>query len=194
MEIHWAIAPTSFGSMLVAATGKGVCRLSFDEGGETLERRFPKHLLTRDGDAIARLLPAIVKAVEDPAIGGRIPLDIGGTPFQRAVWDALCEIPAGETRSYAQIAGRIGNPGAVRAVGLANGANPVAVLIPCHRVVRTGGGLGGYAYGLAIKRALLAREGGRLHEAVRIDVHANPHAGGKAQRLQPAGDDLLQFR
>ena len=180
MEIHWTIAPTDFGSMLVAATGKGVCRLSFEEGAGELERRFPERLLVRDGAAILRLLPDIGRVLEDPGVRRNIPLDLNGTAFQRAVWAALCEIPAGETRSYAQIAARIGNPGAVRAVGLANGANPVAVLIPCHRVVRTGGALGGYAYGLAIKRALLEREGVRLNEAVGVDIYPHAHAGSKA--------------
>lgn len=170
MEIHWMIVPTRFGSILAAATSKGLCRLSFNEEEDVLERRFPKSLLVRDGVAIARLLPAIVQAFEatGEATGIRpdIPLDLRGTPFQNAVWDALCEIPAGETRSYAQIAARIGKAGAVRAVGLANGANPIAVLIPCHRVVRTGGELGGYAYGLAIKRALLESEGVQLGKDV----------------------------
>jgi AraC family transcriptional regulator of adaptative response/methylated-DNA-[protein]-cysteine methyltransferase len=90
-----------------------------------------------------------------------LPLDVAGTAFQQAVWAELMRIPPGETRSYAQIAAAVGRPGAVRAAGSANGANTVAVLIPCHRVVRSDGTLGGYAYGLERKAALLAREATR---------------------------------
>jgi methylated-DNA-[protein]-cysteine S-methyltransferase len=87
-----------------------------------------------------------------------LPLDLGGTEFQRRVWEQLVEIPYGETRTYAQVATAIGHPSATRAVGSANGQNPVAIIVPCHRVVRTGGGLGGYGGGLDAKRALLALE------------------------------------
>jgi AraC family transcriptional regulator of adaptative response/methylated-DNA-[protein]-cysteine methyltransferase len=91
----------------------------------------------------------------------QLPLDIGGTDFQMAVWQALLQIAAGETRNYAEIAAAVGKPDAVRAAGSANGANPVSVLIPCHRVIRSDGGLGGYAYGLERKRRLLAWESGQ---------------------------------
>ena len=144
--------------MLVAATDKGVCRLSFNEGRKDLAVRFPKAELTEGGAQLASLLKRVVDAVERPGTGGDIPLDVQGTAFQQKVWDELRRIPAGETRSYAQIAAAAGNPTAVRAAGSANGANNVAVLIPCHRVIRSDGSLGGYAYGLDIKRALLERE------------------------------------
>ena len=101
----------------------------------------------------------VVAAVDDPASGRDIPVDVRGTVFQERVWQELRRIPAGETRSYAQIAAAAGNPNAVRAAGSANGANHVPVLIPCHCVVRSDGSLGGYAYGLEIKQKLLEREG-----------------------------------
>ncbi|NOU03910.1 MAG: methylated-DNA--[protein]-cysteine S-methyltransferase [Novosphingobium sp.] len=156
--IHWAVVATSLGSMLVAATGKGVCRLSFNEGREALEERFPKADLVEGGAGFAALLAQVVAAVEAPGDFAHIPLDVKGTAFQEAVWRELQRIPKGETRTYAQLAAAVGKPKAVRAAGSANGANNVAVLIPCHRVIRTGGGLGGYAYGLEIKRTLLEKE------------------------------------
>ncbi|NML93282.1 bifunctional DNA-binding transcriptional regulator/O6-methylguanine-DNA methyltransferase Ada [Novosphingobium olei] len=161
VTIRWAVVETSLGAMLVAATDKGVCRLSFAEGPEALARRFPKAELVEGGKEFAALLAQVVAAVEAPGSAAHIPLDVRGTAFQEAVWRELQRIPPGETRSYAQIAAAVGKPGAVRAAGSANGANNVAVLIPCHRVVRSDGSLGGYAYGLAIKQALLDKEGGR---------------------------------
>lgn len=158
VTIHWAVVPTSLGPMLVAATAKGVCRLSFAEGCEALAARFPRAELVEGGVEFAALLDKVVGAVEVPGVHPHIPLDVQGTAFQEAVWRELRRIPPGETRSYAQIAAAVGNPGAVRAAGSANGANNVAVLIPCHRVVRSDGSLGGYAYGLDIKRELLVRE------------------------------------
>lgn len=161
VTIRWAVVETSLGAMLVAATDKGVCRLSFAEGPDALARRFPKAELVEGGEDFAALLAQVVAAVEAPGSAAHIPLDVRGTAFQEAVWRELRRIPPGETRSYAQIAAAVGKPGAVRAAGSANGANNVAVLIPCHRVVRSDGSLGGYAYGLAIKQALLDKEGGR---------------------------------
>ncbi|MEJ5975461.1 methylated-DNA--[protein]-cysteine S-methyltransferase [Novosphingobium sp. PS1R-30] len=156
--IHWTVVATSLGPMLVAATDKGVCRLSFDEDGANLATRFPQAELIEGGDDFAALFAQVVAAVERPGDSRHIPLDVQGTAFQEAVWQELRRIPPGETRSYAEIAAAIGKPGAVRAVGSANGANNVAVLIPCHRVIKSGGALGGYAYGETIKRELLARE------------------------------------
>lgn len=157
--IHWAVVATSLGDMLVAATEKGVCRLSFDEDRGALEHRFPNATLIEGGEAFAGLLGEVVAAVEAPVNGfDHIPIDVKGTAFQEAVWRELRKIPAGETRSYAEIAAAVGKPAAVRAAGSANGANNVAVLIPCHRVVRSDGSLGGYAYGLPIKQELLKRE------------------------------------
>lgn len=156
--IRWAVVKTTLGPMLVAATPKGVCRLSFNEGREDLAARFPNAELIEGGEDFAALLQRVVDAVERPGTGGDIPLDVRGTAFQERVWAELRRIPPGETRSYAEIAAAAGKPKAVRATGSANGANNVAVLIPCHRVIRSDGSLGGYAYGLDIKRELLARE------------------------------------
>ncbi|WP_353229514.1 methylated-DNA--[protein]-cysteine S-methyltransferase [Novosphingobium sp.] len=156
--IRWAVVPTTLGPMLVAATAKGVCRLAFGENGADLAARFPHATLVAGDDAFAALLQRVIAAVETPGTGDHIPIDVRGTAFQEAVWRALRSIPPGETRSYAQIAAAVGHPQAVRAAGSANGANHVAVLIPCHRVIRSDGSLGGYAYGLDIKRELLARE------------------------------------
>jgi AraC family transcriptional regulator, regulatory protein of adaptative response / methylated-DNA-[protein]-cysteine methyltransferase len=158
VTIRWAVVRTSLGPMLVAATDRGVCRLSFDEAAEDLAARFPHAVLCEGGADFAGLLEQVIAAVERPGDSQHIPLDVQGTAFQEAVWQELRRIPPGETRSYAQIAAAVGKPGAVRAAGSANGANNVAVLIPCHRVVRSDGSLGGYAYGLAIKRELLERE------------------------------------
>lgn len=162
VTIRWAIADTNLGKMLLAATDKGICRLSFDEDEGELARRFP-HANLLPGDAeFGALLQQAIKAVEHPEAyfhnGPKLPLDVGGTDFQRAVWEELQRIPAGETRTYADIAAAVGKPKAVRAAGTANGANNVAVLIPCHRVIRTDGTLGGYAYGLERKQALLDAE------------------------------------
>lgn len=159
VTIRWAVVATTLGPMLVAATDKGVCRLAFDEDEGDLARRFPRAELVAGDAGFARLLADVVAAVETPGQAPHIPLDVAGTAFQERVWQELRRIPPGETRTYAQIAAAAGNPRAVRAAGSANGANNVAVLIPCHRVVRSDGSLGGYAYGEKIKRELLRREG-----------------------------------
>ena len=157
-SISWAVVETSLGAMLVAATARGVCRLSFNESETDLRARFPRAKLSAGGTEFAALLDLVVAAVEAPGKSAVIPLDVAGTVFQQRVWEQLKKIPAGETRSYGEIAAALGQPGASRAVGSANGANPVAVLVPCHRVIQAGGGLGGYAWGEAIKRELLRRE------------------------------------
>ena len=159
-QVHWAVLATSLGDMLVAATDKGVCCLAFGEGEADLRARFPRAELVAAGDAFRDLFARVVEAVEQPGPGSAaIPLDVKGTAFQQRVWDELRRIPHGETRSYGELAAALGNPKASRAVGGANGANNVAVLIPCHRVIAADGSLGGYAYGLAIKAELLRREG-----------------------------------
>lgn len=160
--IRWATAETDLGTMLVAATDKGICRLSFDEDPAALQRRFPKAAIEPGGAGMAELVRRTVAAVNAPEKPNDLPLDVRGTAFQEAVWRELMRIPAGETRTYAQIAAAVGRPKAVRAAGTANGDNNVAVLIPCHRVIRTDGTMGGYAYGLERKAKLLAREGGEI--------------------------------
>ncbi|MEO9492613.1 MAG: methylated-DNA--[protein]-cysteine S-methyltransferase [Marinomonas sp.] len=156
--VHWAVMATTLGDMLVAATNKGVCCLAFGEGEAELRARFPKADLIEGGDAFCELFEEVLAAVEQPGSARDIPLDVKGTAFQQSVWQALREIPAGETRSYGELAAALGNPKASRAVGSANGANNIAVLIPCHRVVQADGSIGGYAYGPEIKRELLKRE------------------------------------
>ena len=158
VTIRWAVVETTLGAMLVAATDKGVCRLSFNEGEAELRARFPNAELAQGGADFAALLQQVIDAVETPGTGADIPLDVAGTAFQEACWKALRDIPPGETRSYSEIAAAAGNPRATRAAGSANGANNVAVLIPCHRVIRSDGAIGGYAYGTAIKEELLRRE------------------------------------
>lgn len=162
--IHWDVAQTSLGPMLVAASDKGVVRLSFGEDPAVLADRFPNAELVQGGATFAQLLAEIAKAAEAPGETDfdHIPVDVSGTPFQQSVWQALRRIPKGETRTYAQLAAEVGRPGAVRAAGSANGANHVSLLIPCHRVIRTDGSLGGYAWGLEIKAKLLQREGALL--------------------------------
>jgi len=159
-QVHWAVIATSLGEMLVAASDKGVCCLAFNEGIEALRARFPKADLAEAGEEFRALFDQVVAAVEEPSTdASAIPLDVKGTAFQQRCWQALREIPAGETRSYGEQAAMLGNPKASRAVGSANGANNIAVLIPCHRVVPASGGVGGYAYGPEIKAELLRREG-----------------------------------
>ena len=158
--IHYTIVDTSLGSMLVAASDKGVCCLSFNESEEELRARFPQAELVEGGEEFRALFEQVTRAVEDPSLDNtHIPLDVKGTAFQQRCWQALREIPPGETRSYGEQAAMLGNPKASRAVGSANGANNIAVLIPCHRVVPASGGVGGYAYGPEIKAELLKREG-----------------------------------
>ena len=161
-RVHWAVLPTSLGPMLVAATDKGVCCLAFNEGEVELRARFPRAELVPAGEDFRELFAQVLDAVEQPGANvsgsAAIPLDVKGTAFQQRVWDELRRIPIGETRSYGELAAALGNPKASRAVGGANGANHVAVLIPCHRVIASDGTLGGYAYGPAIKAELLRRE------------------------------------
>ena len=157
--IRWTVVESCLGPMLVAATAKGICRLTFDEGEEALRRIFPNATLVPDDGSMAQLVEGALAAVERPLAAPDLPIDVAGTAFQEAVWRELRKIPPGETRSYAQIAAAVGKPGAVRAAGSANGANHVAVLIPCHRVVRSDGSLGGYAGGIERKRRLLQSEG-----------------------------------
>ncbi|AUW60170.1 bifunctional DNA-binding transcriptional regulator/O6-methylguanine-DNA methyltransferase Ada [Sphingobium sp. SCG-1] len=158
VTIRYTIADTSLGPMLVAATEKGLCRISFDEDEAELRRRFPAADIRAADAAFTALANEVVALVDNPARIANLPVDVQGTAFQQAVWDALRAIPAGETRTYSQVAASIGKPGAVRAAGSACGDNVLAVLVPCHRVLRTDGTLGGYAYGLERKEKLLALE------------------------------------
>jgi AraC family transcriptional regulator of adaptative response/methylated-DNA-[protein]-cysteine methyltransferase len=157
--IRWAQAETDLGTMIVAATARGICRLAFDEGEAELRVRFPEARVEPGGEAMADLVRRAVAAVNAPERPHDLPLDVRGTAFQQAVWRELSRIPPGESLSYAALAARAGRPDAVRAAGTACGANQIAVLIPCHRARRGDGSPGGYAYGLERKSRLLQREG-----------------------------------
>ncbi|GAA0737643.1 bifunctional DNA-binding transcriptional regulator/O6-methylguanine-DNA methyltransferase Ada [Sphingomonas japonica] len=159
VTIRWTRAETSLGPLLIAATDKGLCRVAFDEDEAALALRFPAAEIIRGGAVLAGLAARVVAEVETPGRDHDLPLDVQGTAFQEAVWQALRAIPPGESLSYAQLAAAAGNSGAVRATGTACGANQVAVVIPCHRALRSDGSLGGYAYGLDRKVALRKREG-----------------------------------
>jgi AraC family transcriptional regulator of adaptative response/methylated-DNA-[protein]-cysteine methyltransferase len=160
--IRFAVGECSLGSILVAATDRGVCAILLGDEPDALvqdlQRRFPKAELTGGDREFDALVALVVGLVEAPGTGLDLPLDIRGTAFQQQVWAALRRIPFGATATYAEVATAIGAPQAVRAVAGACGANPLAVAIPCHRVVRTGGGLSGYRWGVERKRALLDRE------------------------------------
>ena len=156
--IRWTTFDSPIGPMLIAATSKGICRLTFDDSEASLRRLFPNATITEDAGGLKQLVEGALEAIAHPAAMPDLPIDVAGTAFQEAVWRELRKIPPGETRSYAEIAAAIGQPKAVRAVGTANGDNHVAVLIPCHRVIRSDGTLGGYAGGLDRKRKLLDAE------------------------------------
>ena len=157
--IRWTVVDSALGPLLVATTSRGICRLTFDEGEEALHRAFPNATIRKDEGSMTELVEGVLTAVDHPQAAPDLPIDVRGTAFQEAVWKELRKIPLGETRSYADIAMAVGQPKAVRAVGTANGSNPVAVLVPCHRVIRSDGSLGGYAGGLDRKRKLLKAEG-----------------------------------
>ncbi|TPK11869.1 bifunctional DNA-binding transcriptional regulator/O6-methylguanine-DNA methyltransferase Ada [Mesorhizobium sp. B2-5-7] len=163
-EIRFAVGETSLGTILVASSRKGVASILLGQDPDALVRdlqdRFPKARLVGGDSDYEALVARVVGLVEAPALGLDLPLDVRGTAFQQRVWQALRDIPAGRTVSYAEIAGRIGAPNATRAVAAACAANALAVAIPCHRVIRKDGVLSGYAWGAERKRALLDREAG----------------------------------
>jgi AraC family transcriptional regulator, regulatory protein of adaptative response / methylated-DNA-[protein]-cysteine methyltransferase len=165
-EIGFAIAPSPLGRLLAGATPKGVCFVGIGEDDRRLESElraeFPKAAaIRRDEGRLGSAMATILAYLEGVLPHIDLPLDIRATAFQRAVWEELRRIPYGETRSYGEIAGAVGAPRAVRAVGRACATNPVALIVPCHRVVREDGSLSGYRWGLARKQALLEREGDR---------------------------------
>ena len=160
--IRFAVGECSLGSILAAATARGVCAILLGDDPAALTReledRFPRADLVGGDGEFESLVARIVGLVDAPSPGTDLPLDIRGTTFQRRIWLALCDVPAGTTASYSEIADRVGSPKAARAVARACAANPLAVAIPCHRVVRNDGTLGGYRWGVERKRVLLARE------------------------------------
>jgi AraC family transcriptional regulator of adaptative response/methylated-DNA-[protein]-cysteine methyltransferase len=146
--------------VLVASTDEGVCAVKLGDDAQRLKKLLTEEFCAAEiADAAMPEVEAKVRAfIAGEGTLARVPLDIRGTVFQRRVWEALRRIPRGETRTYGEIARAIGAPAAVRAVGSACGANPVALVVPCHRAVRTDGGLGGYAWGLGVKKRLLELE------------------------------------
>jgi len=163
MEIKFTTGTSPLGSVLVAATDKGVCAVSLRESDagaeEHLRARFPKAELKRDDAALSTALDTVRERIAGRKLDSALPLDLQGTDFQREVWSQLLAIPAGSTRSYLDVAQAINRPKATRAVAQACGANPVAVVVPCHRVVMSDGSIGGYSGLPGVKQALLAAEG-----------------------------------
>ena len=165
VRIRYAIVASPLGKLLVAATASGICAVSLGDSSEGLESQlraeFPRALIERDEDgSLTSLIGRVLAHLRGEAPSHDLPLDVRGTAFQQQVWRTLLAIPYGETRSYAAVAAAIGQPTATRAVARACATNPVAIVIPCHRVVRSDGGLGGYAGGIARKERLLEIEGG----------------------------------
>lgn len=163
MEITYTTSKCTLGQLLVASTTKGLCMVSVDKTDSALERRlrsyFPTATAKRDDRAMTLLRRAVEARIGGKKLDEELPLDLHGTPFQVSVWKEMLRIPAGATRSYAEVARRIGRPTAFRAVAQACGANPVPIVVPCHRVVASGGKLGGYTGGIDRKIALLTSEG-----------------------------------
>lgn len=179
VRISYTIAETGLGKLLIATTARGVCLVRFGDNDPVLEselrQEFSAANLVRDDSALRAAVMQVRKLLTEPVAADSIPLDIRGTAFQQRVWRALREIPRGETRSYAEIARKIGRPKAVRAVANACASNPVAVVVPCHRVVQKNGSLAGYRWGVERKAALLRNEGVTFPGEARR--HGGNHAG-----------------
>ena len=160
--VRYTCAGSPLGRVLIAATDKGICAIQFAESDEELEQglkhEFPFAVRRRDDEAVAPWKHQLLQQLRGKELNGALPLDIQATAFQRRVWTALQAIPCGQTRSYGEVARQIGQPAAVRAVARACATNPVAVAIPCHRVVRQDGDMGGYRWGVERKKALLEME------------------------------------
>jgi O-6-methylguanine DNA methyltransferase len=161
-EIAYTIVDSPFGRMLVAVTARGICALSVHHSDDWQERElrrdFREAKIRRDPAAARPAAEAVLRYLRGESDQCEVPLDVRGTPFQLRVWEELRAIRAGATRSYGEIAARIGRPSAARAVGHAVGSNPVSILIPCHRALGSDGSLTGYRWGLEIKKKLLAFE------------------------------------
>jgi AraC family transcriptional regulator, regulatory protein of adaptative response / methylated-DNA-[protein]-cysteine methyltransferase len=158
MKIRWGVSESPFGKMFLAESSRGITHLSFFNGDEInslekLRRDFPKADLVRDDGFSGKMMKRIFTGKAE-----ELRLHVNGTPFQEKVWQALLDIPPGSVSTYGKIAAHLGMPGASRAVGGAVGANRIAFLIPCHRVIRADGGLGGFRWGTERKRAMLAAE------------------------------------
>ncbi len=170
-HIRYVVAPSAFGYVLAAATERGICAVALGDAPAALvndlARAFSDAILDRDRGLPDGWMDALIGYLRGEPIHLDLPLDVAATPFQRKVWNTLRAIPYGTTQTYRQAAQRIGRPDATRAVAQACASNPVALIIPCHRVVRADGGLGGYRWGIERKRALIA------HEAARVELCAS---------------------
>ena len=164
MNMGYAIADSNLGRLLVAATDRGVCSVQFGEGDGELEaalfEEYPAASIRRDDTRLGEAVESLLRRLEGARPQIELPLDVQATAFQTRVWEELRRIPYGATRSYAEVAEAMGQPTATRAVARACAANPVALITPCHRVVRSGGALGGYRWGVRRKEELLRRERG----------------------------------
>jgi AraC family transcriptional regulator of adaptative response/methylated-DNA-[protein]-cysteine methyltransferase len=173
--IRFAVGECSLGSILVAVSAVGVCSIALGDDPDALVRdlqdRFAKAELIGGDEEFDRFISKVVGLIENPSIGLDLPLDVRGTVFQHRVWEMLRQVPCGQTTTYSQIARRLGQPKATRAVAQACAANKIAVAIPCHRVLRTDGTLSGYRWGIERKRALLDREDSRLSSGGASDTH-----------------------
>ncbi|HEY3197859.1 MAG TPA: bifunctional DNA-binding transcriptional regulator/O6-methylguanine-DNA methyltransferase Ada [Nitrospirales bacterium] len=194
-SIRFAVAECSLGRILVAATTKGVCAILLGDEPAALVRdlevRFPKAQLIGENQEFEHLVAKVVGFVEAPGLSFDLPLDVRGTAFQQRVWQALRAIPAGSTASYKEVAESIGSPDSVRAVAQACASNPIAVAIPCHRVVRNSGALSGYRWGVERKRVLLDREAAHRGEKHIADV---PKVISKVSRGAGRSDDLGRLK
>lgn len=163
MEIKFTTGESALGTVLVAASEKGICTVTIRESAESAEdslrARFPKADLRQDEAALSGALEAVLSRISGESLDDTLQLDLQGTEFQREVWNQLLAIPAGKTRTYLDVAQAINRPKATRAVAQACGANPVAVVVPCHRVVMSDGSIGGYSGLSGVKQALLQAEG-----------------------------------
>lgn len=163
MKIGYTTAQSDLGVALIAASEKGICTISLRENSdgveEALRARFPKAKVERDDSGLKAVADLVLARIRGEKLDDAVPLDLQGTEFQREVWAQLLAIPAGKTRTYLDVAQAIERPKATRAVAQACGANPVAVVVPCHRVVMSDGSIGGYSGLPGVKRALLQAEG-----------------------------------
>jgi len=184
LRIRFATMRTSLGTLLVAATDRGLCAVTLGDSAAELEQRlreeYPAALIEAGNDGLRDWITAVVDRLEGSGDAARPPLDLHGTAFQLRVWEELQRIPAGTTRSYGEVARAIGRPSAARAVAAACAGNPVAVVVPCHRVVRETGELGGYRWGVERKRAILEREQERSKEPDRAPAPARGRRTARA--------------
>ena len=162
LTIRFTMADSPVGRLLIASTERGICAVTIGDDDaalvQALEAEYPRASIERDDEALRPVRETVLESMTNQTSFGAVAFDMPGTPFQREVWQALRSIPRAERRSYAQVAASIGRPGAARAVASACAANPAAIVIPCHRVVRADGVEGGYRWGAERKRALLELE------------------------------------